>query len=118
MSVFNYSIESFVPKIKIITLKKKYYPCFIKRILIQKRNLQHNRFNLDGLAKYKAWTIKCKNCIGRYHAHKKSKLCDVKNNKAFYKYLNNKIRNRLIIPDLLDRDGNVLLGGELKYFSV
>ena len=31
----------------------------------------------------------------------------MKNNKAFYKYLKNKMRNGSIIPDLLDRDGIV-----------
>ena len=50
--------------------------------------------------------IKCKNCFERYHARKESKLCDVQNNKAFYKYLNNRVHYRSIIPDLLDRDGN------------
>ena len=67
----------------------------------------HNCFNLDDYVKYKAWAIKCKNFIERYHACKESKLCHVKNNKAFYKYLNNKMRNGSIIPDLLDRDGIV-----------
>ena len=47
-------------------------------MLVKKRNLWHNRFNLDGLAKYKAWVIKCKNCIDRYYARKESKLCDAK----------------------------------------
>ena len=107
LSVVNYGIVSFVPKTKIIKSKKKYYPRFIKRMLIKKRNLWHNRFNLSGLAKYRAWVIKYKKCIERYHSRKESKLCDFKNNKAFYKYLNNRMHSRPIIPDQFDRDGNV-----------
>ena len=106
LSVVNYGIVSFVPKTKIIKSKKKYYPRFKKHMLI-KKNLWHNRFNLNGFAKYKAWAIKCKKCIKRYHAHKESELCDFKNNKAFYMYLNNKMHSRPIIPDLFDRDDNV-----------
>ena len=54
LSVVTYGIESFVPKIKIIKSKKKYYPRFIKRMLVKKRNLWRIRFDLDGLTKYKA----------------------------------------------------------------
>ena len=56
LSVVNYSLESFVPKLKLIKSKKK-YPHFIERMLVKKRNLWHNRFTLDGLAKYEAWAI-------------------------------------------------------------
>jgi hypothetical protein len=93
--VINDGLGKFVPNYVNKLNNAKRYPPYIRKMLLKKRLLWRQRFNLNGSLVYKNYAKKCKLVIEKYKARKEMGFLKVKK-KNFFTFLNSKLRSKRI----------------------
>ena len=113
-------IDAFVPK-KSVNHFDKYktrtYPKFIRRLLSRKKAIWRQlklQFNPVLHDKYKQIAKECCDAILKFDIDRENRMLQTNNLGVFYKFVNNKLRNRSGIAPLKDANGNLLMNDDEK----